>query len=74
MPGVRAFGRVNRGAIFEAYNLLDKGSVPLLSIFYSDKAHLKGWGHHPINREWGTNYFFVFLENLLIVNKKSPAT
>jgi hypothetical protein len=57
-PGVRAFGRVNGGAIFEACYLLDKGSVPLLSVFYSDKAHLKGWGHHPIYREWGTNLFF----------------
>ena len=57
-PGVRAFGRVNGGAIFEACYLLDKGSVPLLSVFYSDKAHLKGWGHHPIYREWGTKLFF----------------
>ncbi len=52
--GVRAFGRVNHdgGAIFETCYLNDKGSVPLLSIFYSDKAHYKGWSHHPIYSEF----------------------
>ncbi len=36
-PGVRDFGRVNGG--FEAPYILDKTSVPLLSVFYSDKSH-----------------------------------
>jgi hypothetical protein len=50
-PGVRAFGRVNGGAIFETCYVIDRGSVPLLSVFYSDKSHYKGWSHHPIYRE-----------------------
>jgi hypothetical protein len=59
-PGVRAFGRVNGGAIFEACYLIDKGCVPLLSVFYSDKAHSKGWSHHPIYRELYYNAYFVY--------------
>ncbi len=35
-PGVRAFGCVNGGAIFETCHMRDKGSVPLLGVFYSD--------------------------------------
>ena len=50
-PGVRAFRRVNGGAIFETCYLNDKGSVPLLSVFYSDKSFLKGGSHHPIYRK-----------------------
>ena len=50
-PGLRAFGRVNGGAIFEVCYMLDKGSVPLISVFYADKAHFKGWSHHPVYRE-----------------------
>ena len=48
-PGVRAFGRVNGGLVFEAAYIIDKGSVPMLSVFYSDKSHLKGMSHHPIH-------------------------
>jgi hypothetical protein len=44
-PGVRSFGRVNGGLIFEAAYLIDRGSVPLLSVFYSDKSYLKGTSH-----------------------------
>jgi hypothetical protein len=32
-PGVRAFGRVNGGLVFEAAYTLGKTSVPLLSVF-----------------------------------------
>jgi hypothetical protein len=32
-PGVRAFDRVNDGLVFEAAYILDKTSVPLLSVF-----------------------------------------
>ena len=32
-PGVRAFGRVNGGLIFEAAYLIDRTSVPLLTVF-----------------------------------------
>ena len=46
-PGVRAFGRVNGGLVFEAAYLLDTSSVPMLSVFYADKSHLKGMSHHP---------------------------
>ena len=60
-PGVRAFGRVNGGAIFEACYLLDKGSVPLLSVFYSDKAHLKGWDIILSIVSGEQNCFFVSL-------------
>jgi hypothetical protein len=41
-PCVSAFGRVNGGLVFEAVYILDKTSVPLLSVFYADKSHLKG--------------------------------
>ena len=51
-PGVRAFGRVNGGTVFEAAYLLDKSSVPMLSVFYADKSHLKGTSHHPIYRKY----------------------
>ena len=50
-PGVRAFGRVSGGLIFEAAYLIDRGSVPLLSVFYSDKSYLKGTSHWPIYRK-----------------------
>ena len=50
-PDVRAFGRVNGGLVFEAAYLLDKASVPLISVFYSDKSCLKGMSHHPIYRK-----------------------
>ncbi len=49
-PGVRAFGRVNGGLVFEAAYLLDKSSVPMRSAFYPDKSHLKGRSHHPVYR------------------------
>ena len=41
-PGVRAFGRINGGLVFEAAYILDRTSVPLLSVFYADKSHYKG--------------------------------
>ena len=50
-PGVRAFGRINGGLIFEAAYILDKRSVPLITVFYSDKSHLKGTSHYPVYRE-----------------------
>lgn len=50
-PGVRAFGRVNGGLAFEAAYIIDRGSVPLLSVFYSDKSFLKGMPFHPIYRK-----------------------
>ena len=50
-PGIRAFGRVNGGLVFESCYFVDKHSVPLLSVFYADKAHNRGWSHHPIYRK-----------------------
>jgi hypothetical protein len=50
-PGIRAFGRVNGGLVFESCYIVDKHSVPLLSVFYADKAHNRGWSHHPIYRK-----------------------
>ena len=50
-PGVRAFGRVNGGLVFEAAYFMDMESVPMLSVFYADKAHWKGMTHHPVYRE-----------------------
>ena len=50
-PGVRAFGRINGGLIFEAAYILDKRSVPLITVFYSDKSHLKGTSHYPVYGE-----------------------
>ena len=50
-PGIRAFGRVNGGLVFEAAYIYDKTSVPMLSVFYADKSHLKGMLHHPIYRK-----------------------
>ena len=50
-PGVREFGRINGGLIFEAAYILDKRSVPLITVFYSDKSHLKGTSHHPVYSE-----------------------
>ena len=50
-PGIRAFGRVNGGLVFEAAYIYDKTSVPMLSVFYADKSHLKGMSHHPISRK-----------------------
>ena len=50
-PGIRAFGRVNGGLVFETCYMIDKHSVPLLSVFYADKAHNRGWSHHPIYRK-----------------------
>jgi len=50
-PGVRAFGRINGGLIFEAAYIIDPASVPLLSVFYADKSYLKGMSHHPIYRK-----------------------
>ena len=49
--GVRAFGRINGGLIFEAAYILDPTSVPLLSVFYADKSHNKGMSHHPVYRK-----------------------
>ncbi len=37
-PGVSAFGRVNGSLAFEAAYIIDRGGVPLLSVFYSDKS------------------------------------
>ncbi len=28
--------------------MIDKHSLPPLSVFYADKAHNRGWSHHPI--------------------------
>ena len=50
-PGVSAFGRINGGLIFEAAYILDRRSVPLITVFYSDKSHLKGTSHYPIHGE-----------------------
>ena len=50
-PGMRAFGRVNGGLVFEAAYIRDSGSVPMLSVFYADKSHWKGMSHHPIYGE-----------------------
>ena len=50
-PGVRAFGRVNAGLVFESAYMIDPGSVPLMSVFYGDKSFLKGMTHHPIYRK-----------------------
>ena len=55
-PGVRAFGRVNGGLIFEAAYLIDRTSVPLLTVFYSDKSYLKGTSHWPIYRKYVKTY------------------
>ena len=41
-PGMRAFGRVNGGLVFEADYIRDSGSVSMLSVFYADKSHGKG--------------------------------
>ena len=51
MHGMRAFGRVNGGLVFEAAYIYDKTSVPMLSVFYADKSYLKGMSHHPIYRK-----------------------
>ena len=59
-PGVRAFGRVNGGLIFEAAYLIDRTSVPLLTVFYSDKSHLKGMSHWPIYRKYIQAYCAYF--------------
>jgi hypothetical protein len=59
-PGVRAFGRVNGGLIFEAAYLIDRTSVPLLTVFYSDKSHLKGTSHWPIYRKKIQTYCAYF--------------
>ena len=64
MPRVRAFGRVNGGLVFEAANILDPTSVPLLSGFYADKSHLKGMSHHPIHRKCIFSLFCIFSDNL----------
>ena len=55
-PGVSAFGRVNGGLIFEAAYLIDRTSVPLLTVFYSDKSYLKGTSHWPIYRKYIKTY------------------
>ncbi len=78
-PGVRAFGRVNGGVIFEACYFLDTGSVPLLSVFYADKSHLRDWSHHPIYRKFlqysvyyvystysAFDAYFVFFKNFFV--------
>lgn len=49
--GVRAFGRINGGLVFEAAHILDPTSVPLLSVFYADKSHNNGMSHHPVYRK-----------------------
>ena len=59
-PGVRAFGRINGVLIFEAAYILDPTSVPLLSVFYADKSHLKGMSHHPIFRKCLLCIFCIF--------------
>ena len=59
-PGVRAFGRINGGLIFEAAYILDPTSVPLLSVFYGDKSYLKGMSHHPIYRKCLFSIFCMF--------------
>ena len=48
---VRAFGRINGELKFEAAYVLDKTSVPLISVFCSDKSFLSGMSHHPIYRK-----------------------
>ena len=50
-PGVRAFGRINGGLLFESAYIIDQGSVPLISVFYADKSFLKSTTHHPIYRK-----------------------
>ena len=49
--GVCAFGPINGGLVFqvESAYLLEKISVPLISVFYSYKSFLKGMTRHPIN-------------------------
>jgi hypothetical protein len=48
--GVRGFqvGRVISGHVFETAYLIDRRSVPLLCVNYSDKSNLKRLLHHPI--------------------------
>jgi hypothetical protein len=37
--------------MLEAAYLIDRGRVPLITVFYSDKSYLKGMTHHPKNSE-----------------------
>ena len=47
-PGVRAFGRVNGGLVFETAYILDKTNGTLISVFYAYKLFLNGVSDHPI--------------------------
>jgi hypothetical protein len=59
-PGIRAFGRVNGGLVFESCYMIDKQSVPLLSVFYADKAHTCCVKERRVNT-LVNNTFFIFL-------------
>ena len=66
-PGIRAFGRVNGGLVFESCYIVDKHSVPLLSVFYADKAHNRGWSHHPIYRKSINIFPFHYILRILCI-------
>jgi hypothetical protein len=65
--GVRAFGRINGGLVFEAAHILDPTSVPLLSVFYADKSHNNGMSHHPVFRKCLCCIYsiYVFIQHIL---------
>ena len=47
-PGMRAFGRVNAGLIFQGFQKIAGNAVSLCHIFFSDKAGCGHMSHHPI--------------------------
>ena len=51
-PGMRAFDRANSGLIFQAFQMMDPSSSPVVGVYFSDAAFSgKHMSHHPIYRK-----------------------
>ena len=64
-PEDRAFDLANSGMVFQAAWLVDRGSSPLLALFYADASFSgQSMTHHPI---YGT-YFFNYVHYVIYIH------
>ncbi len=66
-PGVRAFGRVNGGLVFQGFQTIAGNAVPLCHVLHADKAgSTKHCFHHPIYGEFTVVNFGLRFKQLTL--------
>ena len=68
-PGQRAFdSRANSGMTFEAAQLIDMNSTPVLALFFADASFTGNMTHHPIYCEYYSLFdLFEFVSIIKII-------